>query len=438
MKRLFSKANKRYVLALLTAVYTLNFLDRGLISLVLQPIKEDLRLTDTQLGFLTGIAFGLFYATLGLPIARWADRGNRVTITSIAIALWGAAVMSCIFIGNFTQLVIARIAAAVGESGSLPPGYSLLGDYFPGPAERARAMSIYLMAGPLAWLISFIGGGWLNERYGWRVAFSVMGVPALLFAILVKMTIAEPRLHIDHELRERQLPRMWNVLVTLWNQRSSRHLGLGIILLYTMELGLLPWYAAFMIRSHGMDTAALGVWFGLIFGVGGTAGLLLGGHVAGRWFVGDEPGQVRAAAIMTGSLIPLFVLFLLLPTKQPALIALVPFVVVANIFTGPVFALMQRLVADEIRATTMAVVMLLANLIGMGLGPQLVGILSDLLKPALGQNSLRYAMLAMSFVALWAAYHFWRVGRTVKQDLAVAQIRSHALSAADKCVLPEA
>src|SRR5688572_23768263 len=170
----FDAHYKRYALVMLTAVYMLNLVDRGLMMLLLQPIKDDLQLSDTQLGFLTGIAFGLFYAILGLPIARWADRGNRVTITSLAIGLWSLTVMACVLVGNFVQLVAARIAAAVGEAGCMPPTYSLLGDYFPGAAERTQAMSVYWMAAPLSALFTFIVGGWLNELYGWRITFFLM------------------------------------------------------------------------------------------------------------------------------------------------------------------------------------------------------------------------------------------------------------------------
>jgi MFS family permease len=413
-----SKAYKRYVLGTLTLVCTLNYLDRGLIGLLLQPIKEDLHLSDTQLGFLTGIAFGLFYATLGLPIARWADSGNRVTIAALAIGLWGGTVMLCLFVTNFVQLVAARIAAAVGEAGCLPTTYSLVGDYFPGVAERTRAMAIFMIASPLSSLVSFVVGGWLNERYGWRVAFFVMGLPALLIAALVKTTIAEPRTHASRaRVPERILPSMADVLSTLWHQRSSRHLVFAIILLWTMGLGLGPWYAAFMMRSHGMGTAELGVWLGLISGIGGIVGTLLGGYVSARWFADDARGQMRLGAVLIAAVVPCFVAFLLLPQKKQALIALVPLHVAILFFIGPTFALMQQLVVDEMRATTLAVVLLLANLIGMGIGPQVVGILSDVFKPHLGIDSLRYAMLTMSFVALWAAYHFWQVGRTVNEDL---------------------
>lgn len=422
---MFSLAYKRYALAAMTSVYMLNLVDRGVMALMLQPIKEDLQLSDTQLGFLTGIAFGLFYATVGVPLARWADRGNRVTITSLAIGLWAVTVMISLFVTNYVQLVFARIAAAVGESGCKPPTYSLVGDYFPEPAERTRAMAIYITGSPLSALVSFVVGGWLNELYGWRITFFLMGIPGLILAVLVKLTVIEPRTQASSRaVRERPLPSMRVVMATLWGQRSCRHLSIALILFYTMGLGLWPWYAAFMVRSHGMETGELGVWLGLIFSLGGIAGVLIGGYVASRWFADNERGQMRLSALTVASVVPCYLAFLTLPQKHQALIALVPLMVVFSVFLGPTYALMQRLVSDEMRATMMAVMMLLANLIGFGIGPQVVGILSDLLMPVVGTDSLRYAMLLMSFVALWAAYHFWRVGETVKQDLSMVAHRA--------------
>jgi MFS family permease len=423
-----SQAYKRYVLGTLTVVYTVNYLDRGLIYLLLQPIKEDLHLSDTELGFVTGIAFGLFYATLGLPIARWADRGNRVTIISIAIALWGGAVMMCLLVTNFIQLLAARVAAAAGEAGCMPPVFSLLPDYFRGPAEGTRAMTIYWLGNPLGVVISYIVGGWINELYGWRVAFAVMGIPALVLAALVKLTIAEPRTQAARphvQMVNQPLSGMADVLRTLWSQRASRHLTIAIILSWTYGTGVTPWYAAFLMRSHGMGTAEIGVWFGTICALGATVGTLLGGYVCARWFANNARGQTRLSAFLIASLVPFSVLFLLLSNKHEALIALAVSMVLSNFYVGPTFALMQRLVIDEMRATTLAVVMALANLIGMAIGPQLVGIVSDFLRPVLGSDSLRYAIMTVSFVAFWSAYHFWQVGRTVQQDLVVLAERVH-------------
>ena len=414
-----SGGRHRYVLAMLTAVYTLSLLDRGLMALLLQPIKEDLHLSDTQLGFLTGLAFALFYAMLGVPVARLSDRLNRVTITSIAIALWGVTVMACIGVRTFAQLVAARVAAAVGEAGGMPPTYSLLGDYFPRPADRVRAMSIYLLSGPFAVLISFMLGGWINSQYGWRATFFILGLPGLLMAPLVKMTVKDPRSSEMAEIHARVgVPRFASVLRTLWAQRSARHLSIGIILLFTLGFGLAPWYGAFLMRTHGMSSTQLGLWMGLILGTGGLVGIWGGGHLSARWLANDERSQMRLSALTLIALVPLSILFLLAPQRHWALLAFVPLVTLFNIFSAPAFSLLQRLVTDDMRATTLAVVMLLVNLIGMGVGPQLVGILSDAFTPRFGADSLRYAMLVTSWLALWAAYHFWRSAATVSQDLA--------------------
>jgi len=419
---------KYYVLGTLTSVYTVNSLDSGLMILLLQPIKEELHLSDSQLGVLTGIAFALFYATLGLPVARWADRGNRATITSLAIGLWGLTIMACLFVTNFVQLICARVAAGVGESGCMPPTYSLLGDYFPEPAERTRAMTVYWLANPLAALISFIAGGWLNERYGWRMTFFLIGASGLLFALLVKLTIKDPRALGRHDSTpQRKAQPLTQVVAFLWRQRSSRHLCAALILLYTMGAGLGAWYGALLIRSHGMGTAEVGLWLGLIFGSSGIAGIAVGGYVAVRWFANNASAQVRLSALMTAAVVPCFVLFLFLHSKIQALLVLIPLIMVFTFYLGPTFALLQRLVPDEMRATTLAIVMLLANLIGMGIGPEAVGILSDSLNATLGVDSLRYAMLMMSLVGVWAAYHFWQAEHSIERDLMA--IARHSASA---------
>jgi MFS family permease len=406
-------------------VFTLNLLDRGVMGLLMQPIKEDLHLSDTQLGFLTGIAFALFYATFGVPIARWADRGNRVTITSAAIALWGLTVMSCLFVTNYSQLLIARMAAAVGESGCKPPTYSLVGDYFPEPAERIRAMSFYWLSGPLATLISPVAGGWLCTIYGWRMTFFLIGIPGVLLALIVKFTLIEPRTR-SQDLSKHEataLPPMKEVLGMLWHRRSCRHLVIALVLLFSMGFGIDTWSAAYLMRSHGMGIREVGVGLGAAYGLGAGGGVLLGGYVASRWFGGDERSQMRISAIALLLAAPCYVAFLLFPQKYSALIMLTLVMLAMTFFAAPTYTLMQRLVPDETRATTMSVIMLTYNLIGMGVAPQVVGFLSDRLAPFVGADSLRYAMLSMTFVGLWSAYHFWQAGRTIREDLSLVLIR---------------
>ena len=426
---------KGFVLSVLTLVYALNFLDRNLVIVLLQSIKVDLSLTDTQLGLLTGIAFGLFYSTLGFPLARWADRGNRVTITALSIGLWGLTVASCLFAKTFPQLIFARIMAAVGEAGCMPPTYSLLGDYFPKPKERIWAMTIYWLAGPLSALVGFTVGGYLGQIYGWRIAFLLIGIPGLLAAVLTKLTVSEPRLFDKARVRqenESAEPSLIRVALDLWCQPTSRNLNVGYILLVCMGLGLAPWYAAFMMRNHGMSTSQVGIALGWIFGAAGATGMLLGGYITERWFSENERTQINLIAISVVIVFPCFCLFLLVPQKLAALLALVPLVVTFSFCAGPTFALMQRLVPASVRARSAACMMLLANLIGMGVGPLIVGSLSDVMTPAFGNNSLRYAMLIISSIALWSAYHFWAAGRTIKSDLLLVSEKTsefHAISA---------
>lgn len=415
----------------MTGVTTLNYLDRIFMVMFLQPIKVDLRLSDTQLGFLTGIAFAAFYALVGIPMSRWADRGNRVNITSLAICLWGLTVMTCLFVTSFFQLLFARIAAAVGESGCMPPTYSLVGDYFPKSGERARALAIYMTANALTVLIGCITGGWLSEQYGWRMAFFIIGIPGLLMALLVKATIAETPARVAQGRGQTEAtPPFAQVGRCLWNGHSIRYLALGYICFATLSLGLTPYYAAFLTRSHRMSTAEIGWWFGSIVGISGLVGTALGGIIVERWLDQDEQRQLRLATLLCVLQVPCFALFLLLPEKHQALLALVPMVIVFNGFSGPLYALMQRLVPDSMRATALALLLLLSNLIGMGIGPQVVGILSDALAPSLGADSLRYAMLSMTLVALGSGYYFWRASRTVMQDLKEARLTEQRAASA--------
>jgi predicted MFS family arabinose efflux permease len=408
---------KRYALGMLTFTCMFNGIDRSLMTLLLQQIRGDLQLSDTQLGFVTGMATGLFYAVLGLPIARWADRGNRSTITAIAMGLWSLMLAASLIVSSFVHLVFARIGAAVGEAGCTPPAYSLIGDYYPEATERMRAVTAFMLGSHVASLISFTLGGWLAENHGWRMTLFVIGAPGLIVALLVKLTIREPRTVSGFPIEERSLPPISDVVKVLWGKPSTRHLIIAMTLLLTLGLGLAPWYAAFMIRSHGMTLGPLGVWLALIFGGGGLVGTWLGGYVANRWFANDERGQMRLSAVAIALVVPCYALFLLLPDKHHALIALAVLVTLFGIYTGPTFTLMQRLVPNRMRATTMSLVMLLGSLVGMGLGPQVVGILSDQWSAALGTDSLRYAMLTLSFVGLSAAGYFWLAGRTVREDL---------------------
>lgn len=413
-----SAAYRNYVLGCLTLAYTLTTLDGCLVSLLAQPIKLELHLSDTEVGLLTGVAFGLFFSLSGVPFARWADRGNRATITSIAVGVWSIAVMLCWTVTSFLQLLITRLFAGLGAGGCVPPTYSLLGDYFPASTERTYAMTMYMLAGPAAFLLSYVCGGWINDHFGWRAALFAMGAPGMVVACLMRFTVKERRPAGHSSTKVVKRAGMGIIWRALWQRRSARHLCTAIILVFLLGLGLSNWYATFMIRFHGMSTSELGLWLGPISGLGGIAGILAGGHAATRWFGEDERSQMRICALAMALEMPLYALFFFLPGKKGALMALLPLMIIANVTFGPIFALMQRLVEDDIRATTMALVMLLASLTGWVIGPQAIGALSDALTPYLGGESLRYAMALFSCVALWAGYHFCKAGTYIREDLA--------------------
>lgn len=415
-----SATYKRYALVLMTTIYGLNLIERPLLGLLIEPIRIDLDLSDTQIGLLTGVVFGLFYTLAGVPLSRWSDRGNRSLIAASCIGLWGVTMMGFILVGNFVQLLIARMTVAIGEAGCKPPTYSLIGDYFPGALERTRAMSIFWLSNPLAALTGFIIGGWLSEHLGWRMTFFVMGIPGLMIAVLAWFTLKEPRREAItmKTAVPRPAPPLRAAFLAIWQEPTARHMMFALILFYMLGHGMQSWYAAFLMRSHGLGTGEVGLWMGIVQGGGGIVGVLSGGFVANRWFAGNERNQLRVAGITIASMLPLLGAFLFMSNKYLALAALVPYMVMLYFFFAPTFAVFQRLMPNNMRATTLAIVMTAVHLISMGIGPQVIGALSDVLKPEFGSDSLRYSMLIVATTAVFAGYQFWKAARTVVLDLA--------------------
>lgn len=421
-------AYKHYLLGLLTVVAAFNFIDRYILSLLLEPIKQDLQLSDSQLGLLTGFAFALFYAAAGIPIARWADRGNRNTIISGTTALWSVMVVLCGVVGNFTQLLLVRVGVAVGEAGCLPPAQSLITDYFD-RNERPRAMSLFWLSAPISVIIGFLGGGWLAEAVGWRMTFIVMGVPSILLAILVKLTLREPRLKQKSTTATAQ-PSFKTVLNTLWRQHSFRNVVIAFCVAYFFGTGIVQWIPTFFMRSHGMETGDLGTWLAVVFGVGGLFGTYLGGVFASRYAAGKEALQMRGVALVFVLLGLLYVQIYLSSDKYHALALMAALGIISTLPNGPIFSAIQSVVTDRMRSVALALVFLWANLIGLGLGPLAVGVLSDLLTSMFGQESLRYALLLFSPGYLWAAYYYWKAAKTIEVD--IEQVESEVGSAEDE------
>jgi len=416
-----SRKSAYYALGVLTVVYSFNFIDRQLLAILQEAIKEELVLSDSQLGLLTGFAFAAFYVTAGIPIARWADRGNRRSIVALSLFIWSFMTAISGFVQNYIQLLLARIGVGIGEAGGSPPSHSIISDIFP-PERRASAIGFYSTGVNIGILFGFLAGGWLNEFFGWRVAFMVVGIPGILLAMLVRFTMAEPirGLNENRTVSEESVP-FGEVLRTLWSRRSFRHLAMGAGLNAFCGYSAANWTASFMIRTHDMGTGELGTWLSLILGAGGAIGVFGGGLLADYLAPRDKRWYAWLPVIVGLISLPFMAGVYLASNPYLALsLAVVPGIV-SNVYLGNTIATTHGLVGLRMRAMSSAILFLIINIIGLGMGPWTIGVVSDMLEPSLGRESLRYAMLyILPAVMFWSVCHFYLASRTLREDLAAA------------------
>lgn len=405
---------KQYLLILLMVILAFNFVDRLILGIAMEDIKTELSLTDTQLGFLSGLAFTVFYSVMGIPIARWADRGNRVTIIALTTALWSAAVALCGAAGNYVQLLLIRMGVAVGEAGCIPPAHSLIAESFT-RAERPRAVGIYTMGAPLSLVFGYFIAGWLNQLYGWRATFVIMGAPGLILAVIAWWTLREPR--AQSRATPPAQPAFMEIWGTLWSNITFRHMVLCFAVSFFFNYGMLQWQPAFFIRSYGMGTGEIGSWFALSYGASGLFGNYWGGVMASRYAAHNERLQLRAMAFGFAGYGIFSAGVYLAPNKYLAFAALAMATMSLTATNGPFLATVQTLVPSHLRAMSVAILYFIANLVGMGLGPLAAGALSDLMRPHLGDESLRYALLMLCPGFLWCMWHLWCASSSVRTDL---------------------
>lgn len=416
-----SVSARYYAVGLLTVVYTFNFIDRQLLSILQESIKADLLLSDTQLGLLTGFAFALFYVTAGIPIARWADRANRRNIVALAVGIWSFMTAISGLVQNYLQLLLARIGVGIGEAGGSPPAHSIISDIFP-PEKRASALAFYSTGVNIGILFGFLAGGWLNELFDWRVAFMVVGVPGIIIALVVRFTLREPirGLSENRTATETQVP-FKSVLSLLYSRVSFRHIAMGAALNAFAGYSTSSWTASFMIRTHHMTTGELGTWLAGIMGLGGAFGVFFGGLIAEKLAVKDRRWYMLLPALTGLICIPFMVATYLAESAYMALMLSIVPGVLFNVYLGNALAMTHGLVGLRMRAVASAILFFVLNLIGLGLGPWSIGVLSDMLAPSLGTESLRYAMLYLLPAAMtWSICHFYLASKTLEKDLAAA------------------
>jgi predicted MFS family arabinose efflux permease len=416
-----SPRTRYYALCVLTIVYTFNFIDRQLLAILQESIKADLLLSDSQLGLLTGFAFALFYVTAGIPIARWADNSNRRNIVALAVGTWSFMTAISGAVQSYTQLLLARVGVGVGEAGGSPPAHSMISDIFP-PERRAGALSFYSMGVNIGILFGFLLGGWLNEFFNWRIAFVVVGLPGVLIALLVRFTLHEPiRGMADQRTAAAKAEPLRVVLALLWQRVSFRHMALAAAANAFAVYSMNSWTASYMIRSFGLSSGEVGSWLALILGAGGAAGLLSGGLLAQRLARRDVRWYNWVPAIAAIITVPFAAATFVADTAATALVCFIVPGFLATVYLGNTLAMVHGLVGLRMRAVASAILFFVLNIIGLGIGPWSVGLLSDYLLPGLGVESLRYALLYLVPAAsLWSAFHFLRASMYLRADLDAA------------------
>ncbi|WP_240884324.1 MFS transporter [Sphingomonas sp. SFZ2018-12] len=400
-------------LALLTLTYFFSYMDRQILAILQELIKADLKLSDTQLGLLSGLAFAVFYATLGIPVARLADRFNRRNIIAVSLAVWSLMTALGGLAQNFAQLLAARIGVGIGEAGSSPPSHSIIADLYP-PEERAGAMGIYSLGVVLGAAIGTFLGGTIASFYGWRVAMFAIGLPGVALAVIVYLFVVEPRRGMADRRTDAgrgAMPSLVDGFRAMAISAPAFHLVMAVTLTSMIGYGLTAWGPSYMQRSLGLRMLDISLIVSPIGAVVGTLSAVGGGRLA-DWLARNrglhaQPWMV--AALKTAAL-PFTLGFFIFDEPVAALLCYFLYVLLANSYLGPTFALIQGLAPVRLRALWAAITLLIINLVGLGLGPTLVGVISDVLKPSLGTESLRWSMCLFAAATPWAIWHYWRAG----------------------------
>lgn len=442
-----TKAYRAYVLFVLVIIYTFNFIDRLLISIVQEPIKAEFGVSNFELGLLGGPVFAILYTLLGIPIARFAERANRITIVSIGAALWSLMTAACGMAGNFVQLALCRLGVGIGEAACVPPSQSAIADYFPAD-RRASALAIFSLGIPIGSALAYVGGGWLVSNFDWRTAFLLLGAPGIVAALLLKFTVKEP----PRSGAQLKPPSFSETLKALSKKPSFWNIAFGGALISFVGYGSSQFLVSHLVRNYDLgatiqlEYAHAAYAMGLVAGISTALGTFLGGHLADRL----APKHTHVNSWLPALGVALAIPFYILSFFQTEFIWAFAFLMVAPIFhymyLGPMYAVTMSVSTPLQRATAVAILILIVNLVGYGLGPPTVGALNDMFAANILRDvssatltladcnpltvesanasscataqglGLKYALGCTIFVLAWAALHFLLAGRTLVKD----------------------
>jgi predicted MFS family arabinose efflux permease len=403
------------LLLVLGIVSLFNSMDRIVFSVLMEPIRVDLGLSDTAMGLLSGLAFTAFFAVFGIPLARLADRGNRVRLLSAVVALWSLVTALSGAAQNFTQMFLARAGVGIGESGCWPISHSLLADHFP-PERRAFALGVFQAGGGIGVLLGLLLAGLIADAIGWRWTFVIVGLPGLMLAWLVNSSLTEPRLNSPASSSDSNVfSSTWASIRGLLQLKTYRQILAAYVFTSAGLFAMIQWLPAFLIRSHEMSLSQIGLWYGPVFGGGAVLGLLTGAILAPRWVARDKRWEFWLTALAYLVSVPLFVGLLVVDHPGWVFFLLFLAIFISTSGQGPLMAGIQTVAGSQARAMAIALA-LLAGVTGQTLGPFLVGWFSDAWQPQFGTDSLRYAMMVPLALLVWGVLHLYLAAGSLQED----------------------
>ncbi|WP_165191454.1 spinster family MFS transporter [Caulobacter soli] len=404
-----------YVLLIVGLVSVMNYYDRFLLTILVEPIKRDLHITDAQVGLLAGIGFALMYSVLGVPMARLADRHGRAKVLAGVVGFWSLMTAASGMTINFATMLLARAGVGVGEAGGLPTVHALIADYF-SPKRRGFALSLMGVCGAIGMSLALVGGGLINDWHGWRMAFYLAAIPGVILALLVIFTVKEPLAHIQAQAADKTAPPLGAAFKTLWGRKAFVLLCAGMAVGAVGAYAHQTWIPAFLMRTYHLTAGQVGAQYSAVTGPTMIVAILLGGLINDWLLRRDKRAPLWIIAASFSLSVPASLAFFLVRDLHLALGLSIVMTLAGGLWTGPAYAVVQSLAGPKLRALTAAIFMMIVNIVGLGLGPLVGGLLSDAFVPHFGAESLKASLCALTLCLALAVPLFLLATRTLDAD----------------------